>query len=304
MATQNYSSISIIYNPIATGPAPESAKELRAALQKALPKTAVKLVETKYKYHAIELGQTLAIDPNALIIYTGGDGGYHELMNGVMKLPPKQRPIVAVNPAGNANDHHRAIVGSDNDLTELILQYKIKFIDLLGVNIKHPKHGRQVYAHSYVGMGATGRVARSLDEDRQQGKRFVRIRQMGAIILELLADRSFPVQTDDGTLVHLKNIIATNAPEMAMILKVSKDSKITDGKFELVVTPAGSRRLFLRQVAKAVTAGLEPRGSHTEYTFKLLGDVDGQIDGEVYHFAKDSVITLKSEPKAIRTLLA
>ncbi|MGB9799869.1 MAG: diacylglycerol/lipid kinase family protein [Thermanaerothrix sp.] len=60
--------------------------------------------ETAYYQHAIKLAQEAAAEGVERIIAMGGDGTVHEVVNGLMALPPEERPAVGIVPVGSGND--------------------------------------------------------------------------------------------------------------------------------------------------------------------------------------------------------
>ena len=107
--------IAIIYNPKSTGDASKIAKDLADSVNghfEVIQKKAT-LYPTKKAGDAIELAYDIASKHRQpLIVSVSGDGGYNEVINGVMaakKLFPAQKPVVAVVGAGNANDHERVV---------------------------------------------------------------------------------------------------------------------------------------------------------------------------------------------------
>ena len=124
--TEQFDHIAVIYNPNSTGNAEKLAKSFASSVKKHKKATGVPvtLVPTKRARHAIELSKTIASTyKRPLIISSSGDGGYNEVVNGVMQAISRHhsaRPVVAVLAAGNANDHKRVMRG-DEKLINLIL---------------------------------------------------------------------------------------------------------------------------------------------------------------------------------------
>ena len=65
------------------------------------------VVETVARGHAIELA--LASTGYDALIACGGDGLFHELLQGLMRLPRSDRPFFGVLPCGNGNDFARTV---------------------------------------------------------------------------------------------------------------------------------------------------------------------------------------------------
>lgn len=72
-----------------------------------IPGLAVSLMPTEHAGHATQLSRSAADSGRPLVVSVGGDGGYNEVVNGVMQAGNDQAST-AVLAAGNANDHRRS----------------------------------------------------------------------------------------------------------------------------------------------------------------------------------------------------
>src|SRR5206468_12869554 len=149
----HYTAITIIYNPISTGPGEKMADKLAATLKKTLPKKIISVVPTEYAGHAEVLAYKAAkASKRPLIISASGDGGYHEVVNGLMKAQQEgSQPVAGLLPAGNANDHYRHV--HKGDIVEAILNAREKQIDLLKLSAISKRRPITRFAHSYIGLG-------------------------------------------------------------------------------------------------------------------------------------------------------
>ena len=157
-----FHTVVIIFNPNSTGDSEKNAKELAEKISHKSDQVKVEIIATKYAGHAEEIAATHSHDGGAVVVSSSGDGGYNEVINGV--LLSKGQCSVAVLPSGNANDHHRA-VGSDN-LIENILKGKTRRIETIKVESYKDDSSWERYAHSYVGFGLTPQVGKVLTESR------------------------------------------------------------------------------------------------------------------------------------------
>ena len=98
--------IVVIFNPQSTGEAPQLAEQLRADLAQRLPDMPVQLCPTEHAGHARELAREAAGTGRPLMVSVSGDGGYNEVVDGVMQAGNPE-VVCAVMAAGNANDHRR-----------------------------------------------------------------------------------------------------------------------------------------------------------------------------------------------------
>jgi YegS/Rv2252/BmrU family lipid kinase len=69
-------------------------------------------------------GQAVEIAAGAsnyeLVVATGGDGTVHEVLNGLMRIPPAERPALGLLPTGSGNDTRR-MLGVPDDLARAAL---------------------------------------------------------------------------------------------------------------------------------------------------------------------------------------
>ncbi len=108
MTTQKaISTVWIIYNPNST----RDSKQRAIAFARLLKKhgKSASCVPTKHAGHAKVLAKQFAeADSNCAIFSSSGDGGYNEVINGVL-LSASPKVTCGVLPAGNANDHYHAL---------------------------------------------------------------------------------------------------------------------------------------------------------------------------------------------------
>jgi diacylglycerol kinase (ATP) len=121
--------IIILYNPVSTGDSLDNAEELQKKLETSLSKTVkIELFPTQYPGHAEEIGAKYAKKPDTLLVSSSGDGGYNELVNGVLSQDG-HRATVCVLPSGNANDHYQAT--NELDVSTMIIKGETHKIDAL-----------------------------------------------------------------------------------------------------------------------------------------------------------------------------
>jgi YegS/Rv2252/BmrU family lipid kinase len=64
---------------------------------------------TVYPTHATELARQAAEEGYELVVAVGGDGTAHEVINGLMQVPPERRPRLGIVPMGSGNDFAHSI---------------------------------------------------------------------------------------------------------------------------------------------------------------------------------------------------
>lgn len=293
----NFDSVSIIYNPNSTGNAPENAKKLKSELTSLFPGLKIELHKTKYAGHAQEIAFKLSQDSKKpLIISSSGDGGYNEVINGAMQAQLEgAKPICAVMPSGNANDHSRTL--QNYSLSKSIKTEKISSIDLLKIKVSNGSKKYERYAHSYIGFGLTPAVAEELNK-----KDLNKLNELWIAARTLYKLKPFKI-SHKNKILTLDSIIFTNISEMAKVLTISKDSQPDDGLFEIVSFHHDRKTKLLNKLANATLNGLDTTSQAKSYEFTALKSMPVQLDGEVIKIEKDSLIKITSEHKVLTTIL-
>ncbi|MHA7263794.1 diacylglycerol/lipid kinase family protein [Arthrobacter sp. TMN-37] len=293
-APRRFDTITIIFNPNSTGDAPKLARELRDELAPELPETEIRLQPTEHAGHAVDLAQKAASAPNALIVSVSGDGGYNEVVNGVM-ASGSDDAVCAVLAAGNANDHSRVI--GRKPLGEAIIEAQVRRIDLLRISMDAPGF-EPVYAHSYIGFGLTPVMAIDLEKGSKGA-----IKEMFSVARTFSKFKPFQIRHSDGKRRTFDSLVFANISEMAKYATLSEaDDHPADGKFEVIIFPHMAKWRILLTALRATTKGLGDQPSYTRYRFSTLKPMPYQIDGEVKSVETSTDITINSVPRALSIL--
>ena len=264
----------VVYNPTSTGDGPGNARELGEQLTRRLPATAVRLCATRHAGHAEDLAERAVLeDPATLVVSASGDGGYHEVVNGVVRARWR-RPgagVCAVLASGNANDHATAV--QEGPLVDAIVAGSVSRMDLLEVLVagQAPR-----YAHSYVGLGLTPDVAIELNAH-----------DLGAVAENWLALRSFwrhrPLTiAHDGRPLPLDSLVLANIDRMAKYATISRTSSPTDGRYEALLFRRRSKLGLLASIVSTVRGRHAVASREEPFTFTTLTPTPLQLDGEVH----------------------
>jgi diacylglycerol kinase (ATP) len=296
-----FTRILIIFNPNSTGDAPAIAKETAQSLQSHYKKEQILLSPTKHAGHATTIAEQAArLYSRPLIISVSGDGGYHEVINGVRSAIDSGKakdPVVTVIGAGNANDHYR-VVHKKRTISEII-DNEPQPIDLIKV-IVSPQDGsrpKQYYAHSYVGIGLTPRIAEELNRNKLNP-----IKEVKIILQALFSIRPTKIE-HGGKKYSVDSLIFANISQMAKVLTLTDNNSLHDGKFELIDIKHTNIFGLLLTLLRAATVGLKRQPKSDNYSFALLEDHPLQIDGEIIQCKKNDSVTVSSAKNAVTSLL-
>lgn len=289
---KHFDQITIIFNPNSTGDAPRLARELKNQLAERLPGTPARLVETERAGHAETLARAAATaSARPLVVSVSGDGGYHEVVNGVMASGSRQA-VCAVRGAGNANDHRSAT--RQQPLVESIVAGEVETFDLLKVDVAgQPSR----YAHSYMGLGISPVVAKELNRHSLNP-----VREAILVIQTFRAYRPFTIKAA-GITQKLDSLVCANIPRMAKLLKLSDEQAPTDGRFELVAAKHASKWRLLATSLRLATLGAPTPVKLESYDFETVTALPMQLDGELVKLPAGAQVTVASAHGALRTLV-
>lgn len=286
----HFDRVVLVFNPAKAGMADRIA-EVQRDLAVELPDLQIDLMPTEFAGHARDLARSVAAGGAPLLVSVSGDGGYNEVVNGVMDVPAS-RAVCAVLPAGNANDHHRSMTA--RPLAEVIRKGRVHHIDLLRITFGGAHLGEVRYAHSYVGFGLTPLMAIGIEKGGK-GK----ILELISVARTLSHLKPFELVRADGATARFDSLILANISRMAKYGTVSESNHPDDGRFEVVTLPHSGRWKMALMTLRAVTLGLGHQPSVSSYAFTTRDAVPCQIDGEVVHVPAGTHVLVESAKGAL-----
>jgi diacylglycerol kinase (ATP) len=297
---RTYSAITIIYNPHSTRRAKQIAQQLKTELKRQLPKQKVHLAATKRAGHAEKLAYKLAKATKwPLIISASGDGGYHEVVNGLVRAQAEgAQPTAGLLPAGNANDHFHNL-HARAELSEQIAQDNARNIDLLKFSYIQDGQRQQRYAHSYIGLGLTPQAARQLNEHELSKHKLLEVWLVAKAIITLR-----PAKLEvNGNLRRYDSLIFSNVPRMSKYLSLSDIASAQDGKFEVTAFRRRNKLQLLLTLVAASTRGLKGTNQSRSFRFRTIRPQLVQLDGELILIDGDSSATVSIDRSLLRCIV-
>lgn len=292
----SFDRVVLIFNPHSTGNAKELAEGLREDLAERVPTLAVDLLPTEHAGHAVELAREAAEGGAPLVVSVSGDGGYNEVVNGVMQAA-NDRAFTAVLAAGNANDHRRTT--KERPIAEAIADGSVSRIDLLRFTVGGAAGDEVRYAHSYIGLGLTPVVAVDLEKGGKGS-----LREMVTVVRSFAKFRPFEIQVEDGTRQRFDSLVFANIAQMAKVATLAEDQgKPDDGLFEVITLRHTAKWRILATAIKASTTGLGKQPSVRSYTFTTVTPLPLQIDGEVVDLPAGATVRVDILTKVLQTVL-
>ena len=290
----SFDRIVVIFNPQSTGNAPRSAMELRDELRRRLPAVPLTLSPTEHAGHARDLAREAASGGRPLIVSVSGDGGYNEVVNGVMDAG-NDDAVCAVRAAGNANDHRR--VTRERPMADAIVAGDVRRIDLLRLTVGSGPGAHVRYAHSYIGVGLTPVVAVDLEKGGKGSWR-----EIVSVLRSFSRFRPFPIRLEDGRRHRIDSLVFANIAEMAKYAKLGGEGAPDDGRFEVITQRQTGKLRVLATAIRAATRGLGPQPSATHYAFTTLTPMPLQLDGELVELEADTAVAVDIAPGALAAI--
>lgn len=289
-----FHTVVIIFNPNSTGDGEANAAALERRILAAAPDMTVITEPTKYAGHALKLAKEYAKDESTVIVSSSGDGGYNEVVNGVLSVSGA-KAAMAVLPSGNANDHYAAV--ASDDLVKNISKGTSRRIEAIRLEsyVGNKKWVR--YAHSYVGFGITPKIGKELT-----------IRKLNAFnekwhtLYQLMRFKHVDI-SDEKTVRRYSSLMFSTIGRMSKIIRLEDSADQHDGKMEVYETEYQSPWQLLGMLLHASLRGLAKSDRVERYRLRTIERTMVQLDGEVFTLDADSDILLSCEKSAIRTVL-
>ena len=292
-----YTSITIIYNPNSTGSSEAMARDMLERLKQASVRPVAELIATDHAGHGEKLAYELAsATAHPLVISASGDGGYHDVVNGLMRAKQDGfNPVAGLLPAGNANDHFHAL--HDEDIVEAIIARKTQTIDLLKMRAMVKGELFERYAHSYIGIGLTPKVGRELNKTQLN-----RFNEVWIALKVLITLRPVHV-TVNGRSRILDSLVFSNVNKMSKVLSLSEEADVRDGHFEVTAFERRHKLRLITRLLKASTLGLKGTRHVSEYAFTTTKALLIQLDGEIVTLDANSDVVITLEHAALECIV-
>ena len=218
-----------------------------------------------YPTHATILAHQAAEAGYSLVIAAGGDGTVHEVINGLMNVPPEARPRLGIVPLGSGNDfaHSEGIPRNPAEALKQIFTGQPKRID---VGVFEIDHGKREYFNNTFGIGFDATVTiRTRRLNHIHGFMMYLVAVLQTIALNHEAPRMH-IETD-GEVWDEETImmVACNGPREGGGFSVVPNAVTTDGMLNYASIRHVSRLMMLRLIPEVM------RGTHGRFKQVRMG---------------------------------
>ncbi len=262
---------------------------------------------TEYPSHAAQIAEQAADEGFDLVAAIGGDGTVHEVVNGLMKVPPERRPSMAIVPVGSGNDFS-ASVGISPDLEVAmgrVFDGEERWIDIGRLT---DNTGRTEYWDNAVGIGFDATVTYLTYQ----------ITRLKGFSMYLWAVIEAIVRHNDSALMRISTeaesfevdalmLVGCNGPREGGGFHVAPQALPDDGIFDYAIIERVSRLMMFRLLPE-VMKGTHPRfkpvhmGRFRTMDVHLSRPLPIHTDGEMFAGFQSDVTDLHLEllPRALR----
>lgn len=211
------------------------------------------LIETQARGHAQQLAGQAHMYGHGRVIAVGGDGTLQEIANGLMEVPPRDRPILGLVPAGRGNDAARGFALRPDVMEALrdALHASTRGVDLI---LAQSADGQQRYCCAAGGVGFDAQVAHTMENQR----RFWMRGEIGYLLATLNELRYFQncrlrIQLDDqeaeaGLDDRFLFTAFANGPFYGGGMRICPDARFDDGLIDVCMVGDLSRLQALKEL--------------------------------------------------------
>lgn len=264
---------------------------------------------TVYPTHATELAKQAGEQGYDMVIAMGGDGTVHEVVNGLMLIPKKKRPIMAVVPVGSGNDFAHAIglpMQSDQALVHA-LKSEPATVD---IGLMTDENGRQEYFDNSVGIGFDAVVTiRSHKLPLLRGF----VMYLAAVIQTILLNHEpakMQFKADEKSWEQTNLMVAVcNGPREGGGFVIAPDAKNDDGILNYMIVTKCSRAMMFRLIPEFMKGTHErfdivSKGTCKNFSLTSERPIYIHADGEIFTNFDSNLHNVKFEilPNAIKVI--
>ncbi|MBF88570.1 MAG: hypothetical protein CMG75_02740 [Candidatus Marinimicrobia bacterium] len=249
------------------------------------------IIQTEYKGHAEKLSQELDLEEVCGLCQIGGDGTFHELVNGLLSREDGKKVPLGYIPGGTGNSFMYDLECLEPlEAIKRIIKGETKQIDVVEVMMPNEK----IFCINIVGWGMVTDINIAAEKLRwMKGQRYNIMTVLHALKLK---KRSAQILIDDQE-INGKFLfaIACNTKHTGRGMKMAPKSELNDGLIDLILVRNASRIKLLQMFPKIFD------GSHIEdpiveyYQVKSFSimpsddeflNLDGELKGKTPFSAK------------------
>ncbi len=243
----------------------------------------LRIIETASAGHAKEVAERLDFAEYDGFLALGGDGTFHEVVNGMFGRRDGQKIPLGIIPGGSGNSflHDLGLVDPIT-ATKAIISGGTRFVDTAKIVTKNTV----LYSINLIGWVLVTDVGKRAEQLRWLGPSRYTVSSIIEIFLK--KNRNATLVIDDTTFVdNYTFIVACNSVHVGKGMKMAPKAKLDDGLIDLIVVESDITRRRLLSVLPKLFDGSHIEEPEVKYyqasAFSLITDTEDilNIDGEM-----------------------
>ena len=243
------------------------------------------VIETKYSGHAIKVATELIIENYDGLIIVGGDGTFHEVVNGFMARSDHKKIPIGIIPGGSGNSFLYNLYQNSLSALKKILEFKTRCVDVIEVKTEKDLF----YSINLVGWGLITDVGKNAEKYRWLGTSRYTLLSLIEIIKNKTRKAKLVMNKKkyDGAFTF---IIACNTKYVGKGMYMAPKANVEDGLLDLVIVKGNLSRTLLFKTLPKLFKGTHISDPNVSYhqvsSFSLktkendLLNIDGELKGE------------------------
>ena len=205
------------------------------------------IIETEYKGHIEKITKSYDIQSIDCICVIGGDGSFHEAINGLMLREDKLKKPLGIIPAGSGNSLSRDLnILNPLDSIKAIINGKITTMDIGKIN----SNNGTIYSFNITGWGMVANIGIKAENYRWLGTSRYTLLSLFEILSKntSFAKITYYDKNDNKYSIENEFMFAAicNTIHTGKGMKIAPYAKLNDGLMDLVLIKNASRlKLFL-----------------------------------------------------------
>ena len=209
------------------------------------------IVKSEYKGHINEILKNKNFSNYFSCCIIGGDGSFHEAINGYMNRKDKERIPLSLVPAGSGNSLARDLDIIDyKSALEKIIKKQTRSIDVAKISCNN----QILYSFNIVGWGMVATVGKKAEKFRWLGTERYTILSLLEIIFKKTYDAKITIYDKNNHKISMNDkfmfIMISGTIHTGKGMKIAPKAILDDGLFDLVLIKNASRIKLLNLMSK------------------------------------------------------
>ena len=214
----------------------------------------LEIIESEYKGHIEKILNTYDINNYDSCCIMGGDGSFHEAINGLIKRLDSLKIPLSLIPAGSGNSLARDLnILTLKDAMNNIVNGNKKNIDIAEINCNNNK----IYSFNIVGWGMVASVGIKAEKYRWLGTSRYTILSLLEIIFKKINTAKITYYDKNNKKYELEDkfmfAVLCNTIHTGKGMKIAPKANLNDGLIDLVLIKNASRLKLLKLMPKLFT---------------------------------------------------